>query len=171
MDNLQSKATSSEPPSQTSQKDPAPSSTVAQPTASTDPSQPSAQTVESVSNAGPSIQPPVDATASQDEVKPAAAAATPLDRVDTEAIGPSSENPILKADTSAGPTVIITLLLTSGARHPYKIDGKYLKKRSVEVEENNPFNISVYTLKELILRDWRDGKHSFLSTFDWQVPI
>lgn len=50
------------------------------------------------------------------------------------------------------------LLLTTGARHPYKIDGKYLKKRNVEVEEMDPYNISVYTLKELIWRDWREGE-------------
>jgi hypothetical protein len=49
------------------------------------------------------------------------------------------------------------LLLTTGARHPYKIDEKYLKKRNVTVEEMDPYNISVYTLKELIWRDWREG--------------
>ena len=26
------------------------------------------------------------------------------------------------------------------------------------VEGNNPFNMSVYTLKELIWREWRDGE-------------
>lgn len=48
------------------------------------------------------------------------------------------------------------LLLTTGARHPYKIDEKYLKKRNVTVEAMDPYNISVYTLKELIWRDWRE---------------
>ncbi|RMZ84765.1 hypothetical protein DV737_g1036, partial [Chaetothyriales sp. CBS 132003] len=63
----------------------------------------------------------------------------------------------LKDDAVAkGPTLVITLLLTSGARHPFKLDGKYLHKRNVEVEENNPYNLSVYKLKELILREWRD---------------
>jgi hypothetical protein len=56
------------------------------------------------------------------------------------------------------------LLLTSGARHPYKIDEKYLKKRSVKVENMDPYNISVYTLKELIWRDWREGTHTLFST-------
>jgi len=56
---------------------------------------------------------------------------------------------------------MITLLLTSGARHPYKIDEKYLKKRKVEVDGMDPLNISVYTLKELILRDWRP---------EWESP-
>ena len=61
----------------------------------------------------------------------------------------------------------ITLLLPTGARHPYRIDEKYLSKRNVEIPENDdagkkdPFSISVYKLKELILREWReewDGK-------------
>jgi len=63
---------------------------------------------------------------------------------------------------ASGPICIITLLLTSGARHPYKLDEKYLNKRNVNIPglaENgrkDPFSISVYTLKELILREWRD---------------
>lgn len=59
--------------------------------------------------------------------------------------------------------VHITLLLTTGARHPFTIDQKYLKKRHVgataeQQEELDPFEISVYTLKELIWKDWRDGE-------------
>jgi hypothetical protein len=56
-----------------------------------------------------------------------------------------------------GPSLVITLLLTSGSRHPFKIDGKYLRKRSVNVENYDPFAMSVYTLKELIWREWRQG--------------
>lgn len=52
--------------------------------------------------------------------------------------------------------MVITLLLTTGARHPYKIDERYLKKRNVVVDDMDPYNISVYTLKELIWRDWRE---------------
>jgi len=57
---------------------------------------------------------------------------------------------------------VITLLLTSGARHPYRIDEKYLLKRQVNVPgktdsgKMDPYSISVYTLKELILREWRE---------------
>lgn len=60
------------------------------------------------------------------------------------------------------PVLVITLLLTSGARHPYKIDEKYLTKRNVTIPgttesgAKDPFSISIYTLKELILREWRD---------------
>ncbi|OJJ81730.1 uncharacterized protein ASPGLDRAFT_68595 [Aspergillus glaucus CBS 516.65] len=60
-----------------------------------------------------------------------------------------------KEDEDSGPSLMITLLLTSGSRHPFKIDGKYLRKQSVNVENNDPFAMSVYTLKELIWREWR----------------
>ncbi|KAJ5496454.1 hypothetical protein N7463_008441 [Penicillium fimorum] len=58
-------------------------------------------------------------------------------------------------EEDAGPSLVITLLLTTGSRHPFTIDGKYLKKRSVNVENFDPFLMSVYTLKELIWREWR----------------
>lgn len=61
-------------------------------------------------------------------------------------------------DTAVGPELVITLLLTTGARHPFKIDEKYLRGRSVNVENDDPFNMSVYTLKELIWREWRSGR-------------
>lgn len=80
-----------------------------------------------------------------------------LTRSETEAIGPSTDTPAAKPDNSQGPVVVITLLLTTGARHPYKIDERYLNKRNVVVDDMDPYNISVYTLKELIWRDWREG--------------
>ncbi|KAJ5607041.1 hypothetical protein N7537_003660 [Penicillium hordei] len=61
----------------------------------------------------------------------------------------------LEEDADAGPSLVITLLLTTGSRHPFTINGKYLKKRSVTVENYDPFLMSVYTLKELIWREWR----------------
>ncbi|WZH41318.1 ubiquitin-related domain-containing protein [Fusarium acuminatum] len=63
--------------------------------------------------------------------------------------------------SSDGPVCTITLLLTSGSRHPYKIDAKYLSRRNVDIPDQtegglpDPFSISIYTLKELILREWR----------------
>lgn len=85
------------------------------------------------------------------------------------AIGPSSDTPTVLPKNSdiTGPQLMITLLLTNGARHPYKIDEKYLKKRSVIVEDNNPINLSTYTLKELIWREWREGKR--LDSGSWWV--
>lgn len=73
---------------------------------------------------------------------------------------------MLQESEVIGPLLLITLLLTNGARHPYKIDEKYLKKRSVNVEDNNPVNMSTYTLKELIWRDWREGMaEPYIQTF------
>lgn len=115
----------------------------------------------------PQIAPTVPAmdgtTTSLETTQPAAAssavspARNELNRTETEAaLGPSTDGPAANPDNSNGPTVVIMLLLTTGARHPYKIDEKYLKKRNVTVEEMDPYNISVYTLKELIWRDWRE---------------
>jgi len=87
--------------------------------------------------------------------------ATPaqLTRLQSTAIGPSSDEPIPvpKELEETGPVLMITLLLINGARHPFKLDAKYLHKRSVEVPGNDPFNLSVYKLKELILREWPEG--------------
>lgn len=60
-------------------------------------------------------------------------------------------------NTAAAPSLTITLLLTNGARHPFEITSRYLKKRGQDVEGFDPFNMSVYTLKELILKEWRSG--------------
>jgi hypothetical protein len=91
----------------------------------------------------------------------------PLNRAETEAIGPSTDTPAAVPDSSDGPVLVIMLLLPStGARHPYKIDGRYLKKRNVTVDDMDPYNINVYTLKELIWRDWREGKFSL--SFNWR---
>lgn len=100
------------------------------------------------------------------------ASLTPLTHEKTApAIGPSSDTPtpLPKHTDITGPQLMITLLLTNGARHPYKIDEKYLKKRSVSVEDNNPINLSTYTLKELIWREWREGKRP--DSGSWWVYI
>ena len=101
---------------------------------------------------------------------PDAPAAPPLTREKTApAIGPATDKPtpVLKESEIEGPVLFITLLLSStGARHPYKLDEKYLRKRNVTVEGNNPINISLYKLKELILRDWREGKNKAQTTKD-----
>ena len=69
--------------------------------------------------------------------------------------------PELSATDGGDMAVEIMLLLTTGARHPFRIDEKYLTKRNVAVTgktedgKMDPSSITVYTLKELILRDWR----------------
>jgi len=98
-----------------------------------------------------SIQPPPPPSS-------ALAGSPTMSRTFSTAIGPSSESPVVPAkDTDVtGPVLIVTLLLTNGARHPFRLDAKYLAKRGVEVLDNDPFNLSVYKLKELILREWRE---------------
>lgn len=94
---------------------------------------------------------------------------SPLARQTTApAIGPATDRPapLPKESEAHGPVLFLTLLLTTGSRHPFKLDEKYLKKRNVEVEGNNPINLSLYKFKELILRDWREGK----TTFDSFLP-
>ena len=85
--------------------------------------------------------------------------APPLQREQTApAIGPSSNKPTpLPREAESEKALMITLLLTSGARHPYKIDERYLRKRNISVEGDNPINLSIYDLKNLIWREWRDG--------------
>ncbi|KAG6108490.1 hypothetical protein E4U14_003614 [Claviceps sp. LM454 group G7] len=78
------------------------------------------------------------------------------------AIGPAQDDiSAAPGHSDSGPVCNITLLLTSGNRHPYKIDAKYLGRRNVDIPDEtdaghpDPFSISIYTLKELILREWR----------------
>lgn len=100
--------------------------------------------------------------ASQYTPSPASAVPSPSsprsNRAQPTAIGESVESPIpLPKDTeNAGPTLMITLLLINGARHPFNLDAKYLSKRNVQTQGDDPFNLSVYKLKELILREWRE---------------
>ena len=74
--------------------------------------------------------------------------------------------PVAAATTGGALMCNITLLLPTGNRHPFKIDDRYLNKRGVEVPEltdaglKDPFSISVYKLKELILREWREDWES-----------
>jgi hypothetical protein len=95
------------------------------------------------------------------DLEPTDAPAPPRDagtgpELDADAIAPTDSRP-----ATEGPICMITLLLPTGHRHPYKIDDKYLAKRNVQIPgmmasgRPDPFSISVYTLKELILREWR----------------
>ena len=75
------------------------------------------------------------------------------------AIGPATDGPTrIRSSSASGPQLMIVLLLHSTqTRHPYIINEKYLRKRNISVADNDPVNMSVYTLKELIWRDWREG--------------
>lgn len=88
------------------------------------------------------------------------AAPAPARTETTPAIGPAkgtdAEAAAALAPAEAASTAVpVTLLLTSGARHPFRLDPRYLAKRNVTAEGDDPLNISVYTMKELIWRDWR----------------
>lgn len=85
---------------------------------------------------------------------------TGLDTTDTPVPEPLSDasDAAAKEVEHSGPSLTITLLLTTGSRHPFEIDGKYLRKRGINVENNDPFAMSVYTLKELIWKEWRQGR-------------
>ncbi len=116
----------------------------------------------SLLNFNPQVREPLKDDHANKLPTPDAASSPPLTREKTApAIGPATDKPtpVPKESEIEGPVLFITLLLSStGARHPYKLDEKYLRKRNVTVEGNNPINISLYKLKELILRDWREGK-------------
>ena len=78
----------------------------------------------------------------------------------TSDIASQEEKPNVSTEpaTISGPQVIITLLIPStDSRHKFVIEKKYLEKRNVSIADNNPVNMGVYTLKELIWRDWREG--------------
>ncbi|KAI1413769.1 hypothetical protein F5Y13DRAFT_188739 [Hypoxylon sp. FL1857] len=102
-----------------------------------------------------------------DKDPPAGESSTPKARGKAPAAGEDHDLTIDPVEPAANPSenndlaVDIMLLLTTGARHPFRIDEKYLSKRNVTVTGKtedgkvDPFSITVYTLKELILRDWR----------------
>lgn len=83
-------------------------------------------------------------------------------RVDSPSIGVPDDGTMSGSAVDDSVVCNITLLLPTGARHPYRIDEKYLAKRNVDVPDvtdagkKDPFSVSVYKLKELILREWRD---------------
>lgn len=107
------------------------------------------------------------AESTADGIPAATVIATPIQPTSASTDGPKTANiteegessdqtqPVKETTEETGPELVITLLLTTGARHPFKIDKKYLKRRSVKVDNDDPFNMSVYTLKELIWREWR----------------
>lgn len=117
--------------------------------------QPQTQT----STPNPNAMPSTDIQRPEPALLPPPAAEDEEDIADGKTDAPTAPAAIVP-----GAAVHITLLLTTGARHPFTIDQKYLKRRNVGSggaemqEETDPFGISVYTMKELIWKDWREGK-------------
>lgn len=94
------------------------------------------------------------------------APATAAETKDPDAIGPADS----QSEQSAPGELTVDILIiipSTGNRHPFKINEKYLKKRNVNVTgvtedgKVDPFSITVYTLKELVLREWRT---------EWETP-
>ncbi|KAF2152355.1 hypothetical protein K461DRAFT_268318 [Myriangium duriaei CBS 260.36] len=84
-----------------------------------------------------------------------------LARQNSEAIGPDLPTPMLQNFPQTGPHIQFILLLASaGTRHPFQLNERYLKRRNVAAMgmdgKFDPSVISVYNLKELIFKDWRD---------------
>jgi len=148
MSTLQSQPRSNQDPAQNTSNPPEPSS---------DPNS-SQENQPSVSNHATAVNPSPQSREPLHPVPTNTTSPSTLDRKVSTAIGPSTDQPtpISKDTDVAGPSLVITLLLTTGARHPFRIDEKYLKKRGVSVADNDPFGMSVYTLKELVWREWRD---------------
>lgn len=75
------------------------------------------------------------------------------------ALGPDGAALPTQPTDSPEAVLRITLMLTTGARHPYAISSKYLTARKVQAvnEAGNfdPREMSAYKLKELIWTDWR----------------
>lgn len=94
------------------------------------------------------------------------APATTNEYSDQDAIGPadSTQEPAIPGELTVDVMIIIP---STGNRHPFRINEKYLKKRNVNVTgvtedgKMDPFSITVYTLKELVLREWRK---------EWETP-
>lgn len=128
-----------------------PSSSSHRTTTSAEPHMPGPMRTDTTTAMNQSLQPPP-------RPPPAVADPQAVTRTFSTAIGPSSDSPVVPAKDVevTGPVLVVTLLLTSGARHPFRLDAKYLAKRNVEVADADPFNLSVYKLKELILREWRE---------------
>ncbi|KAI6244431.1 hypothetical protein HI914_04080 [Erysiphe necator] len=74
----------------------------------------------------------------------------------------SGKVPSISTCRESSVVLALTLLLTSGQRIPYQIDEHYLESRNVHtpgVTENgqrDPYSISIYTLKELVQREWKE---------------
>ena len=123
---------------------------------------------------GASLSTPEATTTTQPQTVPAAVVAPPTEQTTTTtnnpphpdlnrsqtaelALGPDGE-PAPSTDPST-PTLRITLMLTTGARHAYTISQKYLSSRKVSALDASgnfdPREMSGYKLKELIWTDWR----------------
>jgi hypothetical protein len=59
--------------------------------------------------------------------------------------------------TSPPVVVRISLLLTTGIRHAMTLTKGSLKKKGFLPEDNDPYSLTVYQLKQMIFNEWRAG--------------
>ncbi|KAL2809568.1 ubiquitin-related domain-containing protein [Aspergillus granulosus] len=114
---------------------------------------PDTRTMDQIDSSAPA--PPQSSTT---EAPPTAAVSPETDEQQVVAATAPELSPeaSAKEPEESGPSLTIVLLLITGTRHPFKIDANYLQKRDVSVDNNDPFAMSVYTLKELIWRAWQE---------------
>jgi hypothetical protein len=79
------------------------------------------------------------------------------EQLSASAIGSATDAPIeVVASNDPAAVNIVLIIPATGKRHTYKIDKGYLDRRQVTVTDGDPFNLTVYGMKELILRDWKE---------------
>ncbi|KAI9858017.1 MAG: hypothetical protein M1824_004482 [Vezdaea acicularis] len=78
----------------------------------------------------------------------------PLSRQDFTSITAASGPHAAETSDDTGPQVNITFLMVTGSRREWKFDRRSLEKKDVAVPEGNPFKISIYALKQLMVREW-----------------
>lgn len=101
---------------------------------------------------------PLPSQQSNTEAVPLAAVSPETEEQKVAATAPvPSSDASVKEPEESGPALTIVLLLITGTRYPIRIDANYLRKRDITVDNNDPFGMSVYTLKELIWRSWQEG--------------
>ncbi|BCS29458.1 uncharacterized protein APUU_71028A [Aspergillus puulaauensis] len=100
---------------------------------------------------------PIPSQQSDTEAVPLATVSPETEEQKVAATAPEpSSDASVKEPEESGPSLTIVLLLITGTRYPIKIDANYLRKRDITVDNNDPFAMSVYTLKELIWRSWQE---------------
>lgn len=81
---------------------------------------------------------------------------------DPESGDAETENKRPPSISSTPTSLPVTILLQSGARHQFTLDSEYLSRHSIRAEMqkevlSNPFEMTVYQLKECIWKDWKEG--------------
>ncbi|KAK6332330.1 hypothetical protein TWF696_003048 [Orbilia brochopaga] len=82
------------------------------------------------------------------------ASTAPTETAEAPAIAPP-QPPVVEEETSG---IVITLLLLSGARTTFTLNGGFLARHNVT--HTDPMQMTVYNLKECVWRDWKEDELS-----------